>query len=320
MDQRKLIFDQILDQFQKLTGKVRINNSVGLTDINSFLEDVCCELLNKIYDLELVNLNITESLNYPAIDVGDKTKKIAFQITSDSSKAKVQKTIDTYIKHEIYKHYDTIQIVVITDKKIKISTPIDCKNLFKFDNKKDVLSVADLLKVIKSFPPNKMQEISDFLEPEVNNIKRQGSSQTIATEIQTISDLVSYISKNKDTGNGYIGVEEPDPQNKIENRFVEHSRFLKDEIIDLLPKYAQANMMVQDTMGLDAVQIETIRRYLKTLSNNHLIEADNNPNKALVSLTGFLDREISASGKKYDHLAIRYYLISELINCNVFPN
>lgn len=51
-----------------------------------------CDLLNLTYDYELENLN-REKMNYPGIDLGDRYNRVAVQITSESDREKIEKTI-----------------------------------------------------------------------------------------------------------------------------------------------------------------------------------------------------------------------------------
>lgn len=76
---------------ERLITQVKLNNSVGLTDINSAAEDFFADLLNLVFGTNLVNLNL-EKLNFPAIDLGDDKKRVCYQVTSTNDKPKIQKT------------------------------------------------------------------------------------------------------------------------------------------------------------------------------------------------------------------------------------
>ena len=100
---------QIIALFGSLESKVRMNNSSGLTDINILSENFFCRLLNQIFDLNLKNVNL-EKLNFPAIDLADSAKRVAFQVTSDSSKVKIKKTLKRFDDHNLSKDYDELKI------------------------------------------------------------------------------------------------------------------------------------------------------------------------------------------------------------------
>jgi hypothetical protein len=72
---------QVIELMTWWVSKIKTNNYIEFYDINKVAEDLALKLLNEIFGLQLVNLNIEKS-NYPGIDLGDKINKVAYQITS----------------------------------------------------------------------------------------------------------------------------------------------------------------------------------------------------------------------------------------------
>ena len=60
--------------------------------------------------------------------------------------------------------------------------------------------------------------------------------------------------------------------------------------------------------------------YLQDISIQYLDASKNDPINALNALVDFFADKLSENGKKYDRMAIKFYLISEMIKCSVFPN
>lgn len=60
--------------------------------------------------------------------------------------------------------------------------------------------------------------------------------------------------------------------------------------------------------------------YLQDISIRYLDASNNDPMEALNALVNFFDDKLSENGKKYDRMAIKFYLINEMIKCSVFPN
>jgi hypothetical protein len=58
-------------------------------------EDFFADFLNLVYGYELKNLS-HDSLNNVASDLGDSTRRIAVQVTSERTKAKIQTTLDKF--------------------------------------------------------------------------------------------------------------------------------------------------------------------------------------------------------------------------------
>jgi len=140
-----------------------------------------------------------------------------------------------------------------------------------------------------------------------------------SNEVETIIDLIEYISANNELTEGDFENSLPDPDRKIYNRFKEYCKSIENEIKEYA-LYANAIFEAETTMGLDTITVAKIRGFLKCKSKRFLRECSDNPMNALDALSDYLDNELKVSNKNYDHNAIRYYLISEIPKCNVFPN
>jgi hypothetical protein len=73
-------------------------------------------------------------------------------------------------------------------------------------------------------------------------------------------------------------------------------------------------------IGLDNVTVKKIQRYLKRKSNEYLSVKQGNPKEAINELAMFFNSKLSDESFNFDEYAAEFYLIYELIRCNVFPN
>lgn len=73
---------------------IKISNSKSYTDINKISEGFVMKLLNIVYDWNLEDLN-KKQVNFPGIDLGNESKGIAVQVTSEKTSAKIK---DSYEK------------------------------------------------------------------------------------------------------------------------------------------------------------------------------------------------------------------------------
>lgn len=71
---------------------------------------------------------------------------------------------------------------------------------------------------------------------------------------------------------------------------------------------------------IDEAQDIIIMFYLQDISMQFLQEKQNDPIAALNKLVTYFEEKLSTNGKKYDRSAIKFYLVSEMIKCRVFPN
>jgi hypothetical protein len=111
-----------------------------------------------------------------------------------------------------------------------------------------------------------------------------------------------------------------DPEDKINRRFSEFSEILKQQYADHFIVYGIQAMMVNDSLIKDEVTQKKIGNYLKHISIEHLDAHNQNPIAALDSLVVFFDNLISSNHRRYDRGAIRFFLVNQIIICNVFPN
>ena len=298
-----------------LSKEVELLTCVNFYDINIVAEDFYAQLLNKVYGYNLCNLNAYEK-NAPAIDLGDKNHRISYQVTSDNDSEKIKDTIKKFIDHKQYSTYDRLVVLILIKKK-NYSTTFNTDNKFSFDKEKDIIDYTDLIKDIKLKDTTALKEISQFLEEELV-CKVQHTKATKASEVDTIIDLIEYISKNRDKKEKRDTV--VDPEYKIEKRFKEFADRLKNSYILLYTLYGEALNIVSTVLEIDEAQDLITVMYLQDVSIKKLDEASNDPVKALELLVNYFEEKLSQNGKKYDRAAIKFYLVNELIKCNVFPN
>ncbi len=315
MINKEIYLKNIATALALLSREVEILNCVNFYDINIMAEDFYAKLLNKIYGYNLRNLNVYEK-NAPAIDLGDDGNKLSFQVTSDNDSEKIKKTIEKFIEHEQYLKYDRLIMLILTKKK-RYTTTFDTKGLFSFDKSKDIIDYTDLIKDIKDKDTKALGELGSFLEDELVS-KLQKSKATQASEVDTIIDLIEFITKNREKKERRDSI--IDPEYKIERRFKEFAERLKNNYATLYSFYGETLEMVNTTLEIDEAQDLITIMYLQDISIKKLDEASNNPVKALESLVDYFEDKLSQNGKIYDRAAIKFYLINELIKCNVFPN
>ena len=71
---------------------------------------------------------------------------------------------------------------------------------------------------------------------------------------------------------------------------------------------------------LGQVKLRRLRLHLKTYSDKVLTECEGDAKQAIGVLVDKFSERLMANGIEYDVTAIRFFLIDELIRCNVFPN
>lgn len=158
---------RISQLFSRFKEQVRMLNSNGEFSINTHAENILIDVLNKVYDCNLKNVNYEEGKTYPSIDLRDTTNRIAVQVTSTANLEKVKHTLTTFIENNLYKSYDKLYIFIITQKQTSYDQEkIDkiLNGLFLF-NTTDIIDRADIYKELNSQNNfEKINAICDLLE------------------------------------------------------------------------------------------------------------------------------------------------------------
>jgi len=143
--------------------------TLSLNDINNLNEDILAKLLNVAYDWNLKNLN-EEKKNFPAIDLGDKSKQIGVSVTATRSAEYVHNKIETNIKNEVYKKFPH-HYFYITTSPVNYSATFDTMGLYDFDKATHVMDSFTLTERFKGLPEQKQKEAIAILESYVVKFK-----------------------------------------------------------------------------------------------------------------------------------------------------
>lgn len=317
MRNRETIIKSITSHFAVLKTEVELRSQLNFQDINVHAEQFYKILLNKIFDYNLVNINIIEP-NAAVIDLGDTDRKIAYQVTSNNSKSKITETVAAFNEKELFNKYDTLKILVIKNK-INRSDIIIHSN-FSFDMDKDVIDVKHIISIISNIDDlNQLEDIEKWLSTELVQKYYSSKSKSKPNEIKTILCLIDILS-NEENYREYQAEDEPDPEYKIEQRFKDYAPYLKNLYSELYIDYAYALEVVQESSEISSVKIRKIGTYLKDISRKYLKSSNDDPEEALENLCVFFKDLCAEDGLDYDEMAIKFYLLHQLIRCNVFPN
>lgn len=310
---RKDNIDKISTKLAILAHKVELNSCLNLMDLNIHAEYFFCDLLNMIFNASLVNLN-TINANAKSIDLIDLRKRLAIQVTSTPEFSKIKKTVDGFIETENINNIDRLIVLIIIKKKRYQAKTYGDKFIISVSD--DVLDYTDLIKLIMGLPPDKIQKICDYLSSQIFDTP----SQKAPKEVTTILEMIKILSTDEhpQSGNGFQ--EEPDPNGKINKRFSAYAEYLMEIYVPLMAAYAGILNEISNSNDSGIININKLSAYLKRASNSALDECNGNPVDALNKLTDYYASRLRSNGVDYDDSAIQYYLIDNMIRCNVFPN
>lgn len=305
----------ILRYLTYIRTQVELSNSINLTDINRHSEDFYCGLLNLIFGYNLVNIN-RDSPNASAIDLGDEASGLAIQVTSTQDLQKIKDTIKKFLKNQLDQRYPRLIIFNIRGKLNHKQDQLKESNGFRFSISSDLWDISDLLNTITHSPVQKLREILTYLQTNIKLSDAESISKEVATFIRLMEILSDESQPN--IGNGYL--EEPDPEGKIDHRFAEYSMFLKEEFIQLRIEYGAVLEDVETSSDLGYSKIRRLGLHLMEFSDRVLTQHKGDAKLALDSLVDHYSAILSGRNVEYDRSAVRFFILDQLIQCNVFPN
>ncbi|MGF7078870.1 SMEK domain-containing protein [Mucilaginibacter sp. UYCu711] len=138
----------------------------GLTDIHKRCENLMKHMLNRVYGLQLINLNCKVT-NFQGLDLGDDAMGLAYQISSEKTSAKVNDMLEKVLHYAHYGKFPHVRLFVLGDKQKTYAVNVQTTPFFTFDWKQDVLDFDDLLKVIEDLDLAQLTEIYHLLDAEL---------------------------------------------------------------------------------------------------------------------------------------------------------
>ena len=163
---REECMEYITSQLSIIKSKVELCSSLNLLNINIHMESFMCGLLNLVYSYNLVNLNNAQA-NYTSIDLGDRTKRIAIQVTSNTKSTKILHTIEGFVTKGYDKDFDRLIVLIIGLKKNYRSNFV-AKNGFCISKNTDIIDFRDLLSKINDMDTPNLQRVVRYLQQEVS--------------------------------------------------------------------------------------------------------------------------------------------------------
>ena len=115
---------------------------------------------------DLQNQNAIK-MNFPAIDLGCRTTRISFQITTDASSGKAEMTLQTFREHRLEKLFDRVYVLALTEKQSSYKAGGLARQIaqlpISFNPTEHIIDISDLLSQIRGLDTNKLERIDAHL-------------------------------------------------------------------------------------------------------------------------------------------------------------
>ncbi len=180
---RGKIIGELLDGFSQLSFVLNTRSSLGLYDLNKYCENFVRDLLNIIYDYNLENLNEYRS-NEPGLDLGDSISKVAFQVTSEKTSAKINATLEKITKEQTEK-YKTFYVLILGVKQ-KTYDSIDKFLAVPLNfTSKNILDITNLERKIINLDTKKLSDLNNITSKEFIKLLSDFESNDSTTNEET---------------------------------------------------------------------------------------------------------------------------------------
>jgi len=140
--------DTVVEMLTQWVTAVKLRNALNYTDINRTAENLALRLLNTAYNYNLKNLNWDQN-NYPAVDLGDQKRGVAFQVTASDDLKKIKETVAKfYAPNGPHKEFlKDLYFFFIKEKipALRKETKENLKKNYSFDMEEQMMSIKELL-------------------------------------------------------------------------------------------------------------------------------------------------------------------------------
>lgn len=167
---RQELLQRCSDLLARFASEVKVQNAMGLFDINKVAEDFLIPILAIAFGCPTLRNQNRIRTNFPAIDLGCESSRISIQITSDSSSGKVCETLEKFEAHGLGSDFDCLYVYVVTERQrsyTSVKLAETAKRLsIDFDSSSHILDFHDLAKKIGELDNKQIEQITNHLEAE----------------------------------------------------------------------------------------------------------------------------------------------------------
>lgn len=164
---RASLFNYIEEHLVVLAYRVKARGKLNILDLHLHSENFYRDFLNLLYDWNLENLNKVNQ-NVEAIDLIDKAHKIIIQISSITTKQKIESALGK----DSMSNYNgwSFKFVPIVQSAANLRTKtFENPHGLEFSPSSDIFDIDSLLREVYGLNIDKLQEVKTFIQKELGN-------------------------------------------------------------------------------------------------------------------------------------------------------
>lgn len=163
---RSSIFELCSRLLATLCVQVELLGKLNILNLHLHCEDFYAELLNRLYSLQLKNVNAYVP-NAQGIDLIDSGTKLLLQVSSTATKQKINSALGKDLS--AYPNHGFRFMSISKDASHLRTETYTNPNALTFDPAKDIYDVASLLKIIQHMDLPEQREVYQFLRDELGD-------------------------------------------------------------------------------------------------------------------------------------------------------
>jgi hypothetical protein len=311
---RSIYFNSIEEKLSILATRIELRGGLNLLDLNIHSENFYLHFFNLLFGWELINQNAIQQ-NAEAVDLLDTKNKIVIQVSSTSTKQKIESALNKN-KLTNYQGYSFKFISISKDSKdLREKTYLNPYKLV-FSASADIYDVPSLLKLIISLDIDKQKNIYEFLKKELKN---EPDPEKIETNLAAIIKILS----KEDWSQEVLGFETMpyDLEDKISYNQLDKA---KDFIDDYKIHYHRIDKIYSDFNKQGVNKSISILNGIR--SEYNALDTESTADYCFLSIIKRVIQRVEASANYTPipfeelELCVQILVVDAFIRCKIFKN
>ncbi len=162
MLKKQKLIDDIRSAFAIFQNYIASGGSLNLTDTSVSAESFVGGLLNLLFRWNLTSTN-SHSANYPCVDLIDRARGLAVQVTAEKGSAKLIDTINCLARHSSGNNIRFLKVFLLVPRQKRYKIEVECSGV-AFDWRDDVLDFDDAVKAANLIDDlSHLQELHEYV-------------------------------------------------------------------------------------------------------------------------------------------------------------
>ena len=308
-------YNYIDEKLHTLAYRITTNGKLNMLHLHMHSESFYLHFFNLLYDYNLVNLNKSIQ-NVEAIDLIDFDKKIVIQVSSTSTKQKIESSLDKDLIKEYSKDYSFKFISIAKDSKNLSNKIYKNPHNISFNPSCDIYDITSILNTILLADIDKQKKIYQFIKKELGS---EIDPIKLESNLATVINILA--KENWDEANEYDSPNPFEIEKKITFNELNSARDIIEEYSTYYGKVDKKYSEL-DSLGHNKSNsvLASIKRKYRKLRNKQ------NGDEVFEAIIEKVQEEILQSNNYVNipidelELCIDILVVDAFIRCKIFEN